>query len=108
RLPAAGLAAEDEVSAFGDELRSEIGTERLAAEARLKHEVELLVTLQEWEVRVTHRLGDARLVAVRDLLRHEDGDEVAVAHALLGCADLELGQQASDGGQVQPLEQRVD
>ena len=71
-------------------------------------QVEFLDPLEEREVRAPDGVLDPGLGAVRDLLGHEHGEEVAIAEALGFGAVHQLGIQSPRRRQVQPPEERVD
>ena len=99
---------EDQIASFGDELGAEVGAEELQAQGRLEREVEVVDGLEEREVGVVDGAPQPGLLAVRDLLGDEDGEEVAARPLLRLGALAELAPDATGVGQVQPLEQRVE
>ena len=66
-LPVPG-AAQDEASALGDELGSEVAAEQLQAHRGLEGEVEVLDGAQEREAGLAYRALDARLGAMSNFL----------------------------------------
>lgn len=108
RLPAAGLAHEDQIAPLGDELGAEVGAEELQAHGRLERKVEVIDGLEEREVRVVDGASETGLLTVSDLLGDEHGKEVA-AGPLLGLGSLaELAPDAPGVGEVKALEQRLE
>jgi hypothetical protein len=107
-LPGSGGSGQDEVASFGDEFRSEEGAEEPETDGGLEGEVEVLDGAEEGEAGLAHGALDAGLGSMGDLLCHQEGEIVAVAHLLgLGLL-LEFGIQAPDGGKVQALEHGVE
>ena len=51
-FPAAGLAVENQRAAFGNKIRTEVGTEQGQTQCRLQTEVELIDGLEEGALRV--------------------------------------------------------
>jgi hypothetical protein len=82
-LSGAGGAGEDEAAALGDEFGPEEGAEELEAHGGLEGEVEVLDGAEEGELGLADGALDAGLGPVGDLLGHEEGEVVAVAHLLL-------------------------
>jgi hypothetical protein len=107
-LPVPLGAAEDQRLALRDELGAERAAEQGETDAGLQGEVVLVDGLEEGEVGAAHAPLNAGLGAMRDLLGHEQGQEVTVAQAVLLGALREVGIEPADGGQVQPAQERVD
>jgi hypothetical protein len=59
-------------------------------------------------VGAAHAPLKAGLGAMRDLLGHEQGQEVAVAQTVLLGALGEVGIESADSGQMQPAQERID
>jgi hypothetical protein len=108
RLPAAGLAGEDEAATVGDEVRRERGAEQREAQRRLQAEIEVVDGLEEGEARAMRETLDARLLALGNLLDGEHDEEIAVGPLLSFGALDEIAPHASGVGQVESLEQRVE
>jgi hypothetical protein len=103
-LAAPWLAREDEVAAFGDELRTEEGPQLLAPDAALKREVELLDGLQIGEVRQTSELFHPGVGAIGDLFGDQKNEELPMGPALGGSLLLEVREDSGHRGEVEPLE----
>src|SRR6266404_3430315 len=107
-LAAPGLAHEDQVSAFGDKVGTEVVAEQRGTDSGLLGEVEVVDRLEEREMGVMRCPAQARAVAVPDLLSQHGGQEITM-RPLLGAGVLgELWPAASGIGQVQPLEHGID
>lgn len=76
RFPAPRLARQDQIAALGDEVRGERGAEEREADRRLPREVEVVDGLEEGEAGAMRQASDASLLAVRDLFRQEEREEV--------------------------------
>src|SRR5437899_11248784 len=75
---AAGLAVKDQRAAFGDEVRSQIGTEQRLPQSRLQSEIELINGLEEGKVSLAGAALQAGLIAVRHFFGQQKGEEVAI------------------------------
>jgi hypothetical protein len=94
--------------ALGDQFGAEHAAEQSEAHAALEREVEFLDRLEEREVRTPDAPLDPGLGAVRDLLGHQDGEELAVAEAIrLGPLD-QFGIEPTYRRQVQASEERIE
>src|SRR5213596_1344698 len=101
RLAPPRFAREDQRAAFGHEVGREHRAEEGEAHGRLVLEVEVVDGLEKRKLRAPYEAGEPGLLALRDLLRHEQGEEVAIAPLfLLGLAD-ELAPGAAGVGEVQ-------
>ena len=111
RLPATGLAVEDHVPAFGDEVRAEEASEERLLHGGLEREVEVLECPEDREVRSADGALDARVPALRGLFEEERSEELGVGplfrlgtrHDVLPCAARErevetLGEMADVDG----------
>lgn len=107
-FPRATRAAGDQAMALRDELGAEEAAAQGEADTGLEGEVELLDGLEEGEAGAADAALDAGLGAVGDLLGKEQGEEVAVAEAVLLGARDQVGVQAPDGGQVQAVQEGVE
>jgi hypothetical protein len=83
RLPAAGLALEDDRAPLGDEVGREQRPDRREAERRRVGEVELVDRAHERELRGAHGAGETRAAPVRDFLGEQRVEQLLVRPLLL-------------------------
>ena len=108
RLAAPGLAHEDQVAAFGDEVGAEVGAQQRGTDGGLLGEVEVVDGLEEREMGIMRCPAQARAVAVSDFLGQHGGQEITMRPPLGAGLLGELWPAASGIGQVQPLERSID
>src|SRR5713226_8817460 len=82
RLAGTTRPADDEGVALRNELRAEGTAEQRETDGRLEGEVVLVDRLEKRKVGPVHAPLDARLCPMRDLLGHQQGEELAIRHAL--------------------------
>ena len=106
-LAGAAGAAQDQAVAVGHKLGAEEGAEQRQADGGLEGEVVLVDRLEKRKVGAPHAALDPGLGAVSDLLGHEQGEEVAIAQAVLFTAVGQLGVEPADGRQVQAPQEGI-
>ena len=108
RLPATGLAKEDEASALGDEVGRQGRAQERQAHRGLVGEVEVIDRLQERELRSMREPAEACMAALGDLLSDQRGEEVMEGPLLFLGARDEIAPDAPRVGEVQALEQPIE
>ena len=101
-------AAEDQRLPLRDELGTEGAAEQGEADTGLQGEVVLVDRLEKGEVGAADAPLNARLGAMRDLLGHEQGEKVAIAHPFLLGALGQIGIEAPYRRQVQSPQECID
>src|SRR6266571_9002550 len=107
RLPAPGLAVEDEGASLADQLGSQTRAEQRQAQRGLEREIELLHGLEERKVGAPRQMLQTRLLSSRHLLRQQESEEVRVGPAFLLGLHRDLLVDAAHVGQVETLEQSL-
>ena len=107
-FPRPGLPAKISGAPVGDEVGRQRRAEDVEAHRRLVREIEIIDGLEKRKVRASREAREPRLLAMRDLLGHEQREEVAIGPGLaLGALD-EVAPDATRIGEVQPFEERVE
>jgi hypothetical protein len=107
-LAASRLAQEDEAASFGDEVGGESGAEERQPHGGLEGEVEVVDGLEEGEAGPSRESTETCLLALGDLLRDEQGEEVPEGPLLLLRPLDEAGPDPAGVGEVEPLEQMIE
>jgi hypothetical protein len=107
-LAPAGLSGKDQAASLGDEVRREARAEQRQAQDGLVGEVELVDGLEEREAGAADEALQAGLLAVGDLLAHEDREEVLVGPLFAFGALGQLAVDARRVGEMQALEVRFE
>ena len=83
RLPPSRFSEQDQRASLGDEIRRQRGAEQRQVHGGLVREVKIIDRLEEGKRGATRQPGEAGLLALRDFLRHEDGEQLLVGPFLL-------------------------
>ena len=108
RLAGAARAAEDERVPLRDEVGAEGAAEQRQAHGALEGEVVLVDGLQEGEPGAAGAALDPGLRAMGNFLGHQQGEVVAVRHAVALGAVGQVGIEPADGRQVQAAQEAVE
>ena len=107
RLSAPWLPEQDQRAPLGDEVGREGGAEERESHGGLVREIEVVDRLEEGKRGAPREPGEARLLALRDFFRHEDGEQLLVGPLLLLGAHEEIPPDPTRVGQVQAFEEGI-
>src|SRR6267143_5838877 len=98
------LAVENQRATFGDEIRSQVGTEQRPTQGGLQTEVELINGLEEGEVSLAGKALQAGLLTMRHFCGQQKSKKIAIAPVFCLGSIRPVLVDTTCVCQVQPLE----